>query len=152
TLVILCTCGLFLLLAAPFLMAATIIIYAGAIVVTFLFVLMLAQQIGLSNADLRSREPLFASIAGFLFLGALLYVLDGVYSPRALDQVLDRLRAAKQQSTAEEINKAVGGENQKLISEFIEALLALDLKSQYEEVIKVGPWPDARAGSEEQMK
>src|SRR5262249_47535642 len=42
-LVVLSTCGLFLLLAAPFLMAATIIIYAGAIVVTFLFVLMLAQ-------------------------------------------------------------------------------------------------------------
>src|SRR5688572_2422638 len=42
--VILSTCGLFLLLAAPFLMAATIIIYAGAIIVTFLFVLMLSQQ------------------------------------------------------------------------------------------------------------
>ena len=43
-LVVLSTCGLFLLLAAPFLMAATIVIYAGAIVVTFLFVIMLAQQ------------------------------------------------------------------------------------------------------------
>src|SRR6266536_2448487 len=44
--VILSTCGLFLLLAAPFLMAATIIIYAGAIIVTFLFVLMLSQTEG----------------------------------------------------------------------------------------------------------
>jgi len=35
-LVVLSTCGLFLLLAAPFLMAATAIIYAGAIIVTFL--------------------------------------------------------------------------------------------------------------------
>src|SRR5713101_9889586 len=43
-LVVLSTCGLFLLQAAPFLMAATIIVYAGAIVVTFLFVIMLAQQ------------------------------------------------------------------------------------------------------------
>src|SRR5262245_31390119 len=34
-LVVLSTCGLFLLQAAPFLMAATIIIYAGAIIVTF---------------------------------------------------------------------------------------------------------------------
>src|SRR5262245_37189824 len=34
-LVILSTCGLFLLQAAPFLMAATIIVYAGAIIVTF---------------------------------------------------------------------------------------------------------------------
>ena len=41
--VVLSTCGLFLLQAAPFLMAATIIVYAGAIVVTFLFVIILAQ-------------------------------------------------------------------------------------------------------------
>ncbi|MBI1917568.1 MAG: NADH-quinone oxidoreductase subunit J, partial [Planctomycetes bacterium] len=34
--VVLATCGLFLLQAAPFLMAATIIVYAGAIIVTFL--------------------------------------------------------------------------------------------------------------------
>src|SRR5437870_3542665 len=62
-LVVLSTCGLFLLQAAPFLMAATIIIYAGAIVVTFLFVIMLAQQEGVSNADQRSREPFMASLA-----------------------------------------------------------------------------------------
>ena len=74
-LVVLSTCGLFLLLAAPFLMAATIIIYAGAIIVTFLFVLMLAQQEGPSDADARSREPMLASIIGFVLLGALLYVL-----------------------------------------------------------------------------
>ena len=49
------TCGLFLLQAAPFLMAATIIIYAGAIVVTFLFVIMLAQQEGAVE-----RRPAFA--------------------------------------------------------------------------------------------
>ena len=36
------TCGLFLLQSAPFLAAATIIVYAGAIIVTFLFVMMLA--------------------------------------------------------------------------------------------------------------
>ncbi len=75
-LVVLSTCGLFLLLAAPFLMAATIIIYAGAIIVTFLFVLMLAQQEGPSDADARSREPLLAAIVGFVLLGALLYVLQ----------------------------------------------------------------------------
>jgi NADH-quinone oxidoreductase subunit J len=76
TLVVLSTCGLFLLLAAPFLMAATIIIYAGAIIVTFLFVIMLAQQIGLSDADDRSREPLLATVTGFILLGTLLFVLQ----------------------------------------------------------------------------
>src|SRR6202007_2809329 len=63
-LVVLSTCGLFLLQAAPFLMAATIIVYAGAIIVTFLFVIMLAQQEGRSDADQRTREPFLASLAG----------------------------------------------------------------------------------------
>jgi NADH:ubiquinone oxidoreductase subunit 6 (subunit J) len=99
TLVVLSTCGLFLLLAAPFLTAATIIIYAGAIVVTFLFVLMLAQQEGRSDADDRSREPLLATLTGFVLLGALLYVLylsygTGPNSPatRDLDNLLAETR------------------------------------------------------------
>src|SRR5262249_4587555 len=66
--VILAPSGLFLLQAAPFLMAAAIIVYAGAIIVTFLFVLMLSQQEGLSDADARSREPFLASMTGFLLL------------------------------------------------------------------------------------
>jgi NADH-quinone oxidoreductase subunit J len=77
--VVLSTCGLFLLLAAPFLMAATVIVYAGAIVVTFLFVIMLAQQHGPSSADQRSREPFLASLAGFVLLGAALCTLQRSY-------------------------------------------------------------------------
>lgn len=72
--VILSTCGLFLLLAAPFLMAATIIIYAGAIIVTFLFVLMLSQA-GPSDENDRSREPLYGGFAGFAFVGLVLFTL-----------------------------------------------------------------------------
>ncbi len=93
-LVVLSTCGLFLLQAAPFLMAATTIIYAGAIVVTFLFVIMLAQQEGLSDADHRSREPLLSVVAGFVLLGALLYVLNRTYDTRELDVLIDRAAAA----------------------------------------------------------
>jgi NADH-quinone oxidoreductase subunit J len=90
-LVVLSTCGLFLLQAAPFLMAATIIVYAGAIVVTFLFVIMLAQQAGVSDADARSREPLLAALTGFCLLATLLFflfrdapagVFDGRPAPR----------------------------------------------------------------------
>src|SRR5579871_3692768 len=79
-LVVLCTCGLFLLLAAPFLMAATIIIYAGAIIVTFLFVLMLSHPQGdESNENDRSREPLLGSLAGFAFVGLVLFTLYITY-------------------------------------------------------------------------
>ena len=73
--VVLSTCGLFLLLAAPFLMAATVIVYAGAIVVTFLFVLMLSQTGGPSDENDRSREPLLGSLAGFAFTGLVLFAL-----------------------------------------------------------------------------
>jgi len=92
-LVLLSTCGLFLLQAASFLMAATIIIYAGAIIVTFLFILMLAQQHGTSDADLRSREPFLAATAGFVLLGALLYVLFVTYRNPESEAVLAALDA-----------------------------------------------------------
>jgi NADH:ubiquinone oxidoreductase subunit 6 (subunit J) len=114
-LVVLSTCGLFLLLAAPFLMAATIIIYAGAVIVTFLFVLMLAQQEGPSDADARSREPMLATTIGFVLLGALLYVLalaDDSRSPDAaaaeLDALLQKTRDAETKDDPDDIRQIVG--------------------------------------------
>jgi NADH-quinone oxidoreductase subunit J len=76
SLVTLSTCGLFLLQAAPFLAAATIIVYAGAIIVTFLFVMMLAQQAGATAYDQRARLPLAATIVAFVLFGALLATLQ----------------------------------------------------------------------------
>ena len=86
--VVLSVCGLFLLLAAPFLMAATIIIYAGAIIVTFLFVIMLSHQGGFSDANDRSREPSLAAAVGFLLLGTMLVVLQRVYWTREADDLI----------------------------------------------------------------
>src|SRR5579884_1075800 len=122
SLVILSTCGLFLLLAAPFLMAATIIIYAGAIIVTFLFVLMLAQQSGRSDADERSREPGLAALTGFVLLGAILLVLRPAFDPEqknrdpkdssrdapSFDELLARTRAARAEDSADGMVNAAG--------------------------------------------
>src|SRR5262249_20707217 len=80
-LVVRMVCRLSLLQAAPFLMAASIFIYAAAITVPFLFVLMLAQQTGFSDADDRSREPFLAAFAAFTLLGSLLLVLDYSFPP-----------------------------------------------------------------------
>lgn len=74
-LVTLSVCGLFLLQSAPFLAAATVIVYAGAIIVTFLFVIMLAQQAGSAGYDRQAREPLVASLTAFVMLGAILFTL-----------------------------------------------------------------------------
>lgn len=69
-------CGLFLLNSAPFLAAATIIVYAGAIIVTFLFVIMLAQQAGATNCDQHAYQPAAATTAAFLLLGCLMFTLQ----------------------------------------------------------------------------
>jgi NADH-quinone oxidoreductase subunit J len=70
-------CGLFMFAGAPFLAAATIIVYAGAIIVTFLFVIMLAQQQGRSFYDQRARTPVMAIVASLLMLGAILWSYRG---------------------------------------------------------------------------
>lgn len=76
-LVTLAVCGLFLLNSAPFLSAATIIVYAGAIIVTFLFVIMLAQQsASTANYDQQPFQPGATSLGAFILLGALLFTLQ----------------------------------------------------------------------------
>ena len=72
----LATCGLFLLQSAPFLAAATIIVYAGAVIVTFLFVIMLAQQSGAAGYDQKSGQSVMATISAFVLLGAVAMTLQ----------------------------------------------------------------------------
>jgi NADH-quinone oxidoreductase subunit J len=77
-LTIIATAGLFLLLSAEFMAFALIIVYAGAILITYLFVIMLATQAptedeleGLADYDLEAREPVAAVVVGFVLLAAL---------------------------------------------------------------------------------
>jgi NADH-quinone oxidoreductase subunit J len=81
-LTVVASAGLFVLLWAEFMAAALILIYAGAILVTYVFVIMLAQQTqsvgtvtGGAEYDRVSREPLMASAVGFLLMGILLFVI-----------------------------------------------------------------------------
>ncbi len=70
--VVLSTAGLFLLAEAPFLAAGTIIVYAGAVIVTFLFVIMLAQMEGKADYDRAARSPGWATLTSFIILWCLL--------------------------------------------------------------------------------
>ncbi len=74
------TAGLFLFQGAQFLGVATIVVYAGAILVTFLFVLMLAQPEGDAFYDRISWEGLLAACTGALLVGVLTLTLFGVLS------------------------------------------------------------------------
>jgi NADH-quinone oxidoreductase subunit J len=77
--------GLFILLEAEFMAAALVLIYAGAILVTYVFVIMLASQATSETAttparqmaeyDNTSREPLAAAVIGFALMGVLLFVI-----------------------------------------------------------------------------
>lgn len=60
--------GLVLLMQAEFLALALIIVYAGAIMVTYVFVIMLAQQSRPAPCDTRAREPFWGCLAGFTLL------------------------------------------------------------------------------------
>jgi NADH-quinone oxidoreductase subunit J len=81
-LTVLATAGLFVILSAEFLAFALVIVYAGAILITYLFVIMLATQAPsedqvevLAEYDSVSREPLAATVVGFLLLGVLTTML-----------------------------------------------------------------------------
>ena len=71
-LVVVSSTGLLVMLDATFLSVALVIIYAGAILVTYVFVIMLAQQPGEPpRYDRTAREPAFGCVAGFLLLAVI---------------------------------------------------------------------------------
>ena len=82
-LVTLAGAGIFVLLMAEFMAIVLIIIYAGAILVTYVFVIMLASQgstggTGGTTApeyDRRASEPFVAVAVAFVLIGAVLQVL-----------------------------------------------------------------------------
>jgi len=97
-LTVMASAGLFVLLWAEFMAAALVLIYAGAILVTYVFVIMLAAQAaptsggaegattpaeekvpgryaGMAEYDAVSREPVLASAVGFALMAVLLIVI-----------------------------------------------------------------------------
>ena len=77
-LTILSSSALYLMLQAEFMAFALVIIYAGAILITYLFVIMLAEQApsedelgSMTPYDKFSREPIAATVVGFVLLGVL---------------------------------------------------------------------------------
>ncbi len=82
------TAGIFMVQGAQFLGVATIVVYAGAILVTFLFVLMLAQPGGDAYYDRISWEGMLAAATGAVLVGVLSMTiskleLDKLKSPEA---------------------------------------------------------------------
>jgi NADH-quinone oxidoreductase subunit J len=112
-LTVVASAGLFVLLWAEFMAAALILIYAGAILVTYVFVIMLAQQTQVSGSgveeiggawyDRESREPVVATAVGFVLMGVLLFLIfDKAEGMRPASG------AAKQDVSVETSTRALG--------------------------------------------
>lgn len=88
--VVIASSGLLLTLAAEFMALAMVIIYGGAILVTYMFVIMLATPPQAEHEDALTpdydrfaSEPLWAAVAGFLLLAVILSV---AFMPMAPNQ------------------------------------------------------------------
>ncbi len=96
-LTVLAAAATFLVLDAEFLAFALIIVYAGAILITYMFVLMLAHQspedevgrIGAEDYDRVPREPFAAVFLGFFLMAAL-----GTMIERAPEMTMEEARGA----------------------------------------------------------
>jgi NADH-quinone oxidoreductase subunit J len=99
------TGGLFLCQGAPFLAAATVIVYAGAIVVTFLFVLMLAQPDGTAFYDRITWGGAAAALATIASTGLVAALLV-----TAIDSDLPPTAARSENVLATEHVARLGGE------------------------------------------
>jgi len=103
----LCVAGCFLALEAEFLGMAQILVYAGGIVVLFLFVVMLVEMSKKKEKEvfqLQSRYAVVAVLIGaVVFLGVFRKVIFGVASPDALvlrPELAAGLNVAKQNAQA----------------------------------------------------
>ena len=94
--------GMFVLLDAEFMAAALVLIYAGAILITYVFVIMLASQARapsstasfLSEYDTVSREPMIASMVGFALMGLLIFVIFNRAAPHRARVAADTVSSA----------------------------------------------------------
>jgi NADH-quinone oxidoreductase subunit J len=67
--------GLYLLLDAPYAAIATVIVYAGATIIIFLFALMFAQRSTLQSYDKKMANPTLSGIAAISLTAVMIYVL-----------------------------------------------------------------------------
>ncbi|MCK4340885.1 MAG: NADH-quinone oxidoreductase subunit J [Phycisphaerae bacterium] len=98
-LLIIAVTGLLLLMQAEFLAAALVIVYGGAILVTYVFVIMLAQQAHPAAYDAQSREPFLGCLAGCVLVSVITaQFLSGGGEPEEASRVI-----AEAAGTVEEV-------------------------------------------------
>lgn len=110
---VLSVCGVLFMQSALFVAAATMIVYAGATIIIFLFVLMFAQQTELRNYDIQLNKPIVAATIGAILLATITIC---VTSANAMLPVrVDTTRAMSQADLPESLSTEAGkAESKKL--------------------------------------
>lgn len=78
--------GLYLLLDAPYAAVATVIVYAGATIIIFLFALMFAQRSTLQIYDEKKANPISSVIASAALIAILAYAALSYSGPNRKDE------------------------------------------------------------------
>jgi len=102
--------GLFFFQGAQFLAVATVVVYAGAILVMFLFILMLASASGRARYDRVSLEGLLSAACAAFLVGVLSIAVTGsLHSPKLDSSSAGIPQAQRQQGVlAAEHTKQIG--------------------------------------------
>ena len=72
--VVLAAAGVYLLQDAAFVAASTVVVYAGATIIIFMFVLMFAQQTNLLDYDTHKQNPLAAGVVAIALAATVIVV------------------------------------------------------------------------------
>jgi NADH-quinone oxidoreductase subunit J len=104
--------GLFFLQGAQFLAVATVVVYAGAILVTFLFILMLAQPSGQAQYDRVSWEGLLSATCASFLVGVLSMTVTSVLASLQPNAGPAKLAPQERQQAvlSDEHMKQIGGQ------------------------------------------
>ncbi len=98
--VVLASAGVYLLQDAAFIAASTVVVYAGATIIIFMFVLMFAQQTNLLDYDTHKQNPIAAGIVA-IALAATVIAVGAKEFPK-LESQLAAKNAPAEQATGEQ--------------------------------------------------
>ena len=105
---VLSVCGVLFMQSALFIAAATMIVYAGATIIIFLFVLMFAQQTELRTYDVQLNNPFVATAVGGILLATIAMCVTG--DKAMLPTRLDTTRVMSAANLPDDLSSDAGKE------------------------------------------
>jgi len=109
--------GVLFMESALFVAAATMIVYAGATIIIFLFVLMFAHQGDLTNYDVRLNHPALASVIGAILLGTVVMAVQAIPESDAVAGDAAKVRPLSQ--SVETVPSSTAGLGRSMFTEYL---------------------------------